>query len=111
MQGVDPWADAAPLEPTRYVDDEQPPVYQRGVYRQPDYRQPDFGRGPSGTQRWAGGETRIGPPIYDPPEGYGPPDGYGYDGYPPPRRRMSPLALAGTIAAVLISIGLVVAML
>lgn len=83
MHGADPWAQTAP-------------VYDGpSAYAEPEYGAP-YGEPPG-----------YGPPRYPGPPGF---NGGGIDGGPP-NRRMSPLAIAGMIAAILISLGLVFALL
>ena len=84
MHGVDPWAHSAPLDagPQSY---EEPTAYGRP----PPYR-PDYG-----------------------PPRYGPPDDFDDDVAEGTAHRpgMSRLAIAGTVAAILVSIGLIVSLL
>lgn len=93
VHGADPWAQTAPVYdgPRAYAEPEygapygEPPGYGPPAYG----RQPGYPPGHPGPPRFDGGE------IAD----------------EPPNRRMSPLAIAGMIAAILISLGLVFALL
>jgi uncharacterized protein YkwD len=92
MHGEDPWAHTAP------VYDGPPP------YSEPEYPEPEYGApydAPPGYGRPPTYPGHPGPPIYPGPPGYDEIVGE------PPNRRMSPLAIAGMIAAILISLGLV----
>ncbi|MDT4986740.1 MAG: hypothetical protein QOI74_834 [Micromonosporaceae bacterium] len=119
MHGVDPWAQSAPLYDGAPQYGEPLTHGRPAGYDEPT--DPRFDRPATGYP-----PLRYSPPDYAPPgytaSGYRPTDGYG-DGYledldqpgPSGRRtagqRMRPIAISGTIAAILISIGLILALL